>query len=160
MILWDFFLASEEEKKLQALLLDAYRWGVPSEGRTRSTRNASNKKKSSSSSTAKKSKSSEDDEEDKEEKEPKKKKRKVGPSKMHVLSPALANFLGADEMARTDVVKMLHHYIKENKLQNPQNKREILFDNKLQEVFKTKKTDYFKINKLISQHAKPADEVV
>jgi len=79
---------------------------------------------------------------------------------MHVLSPSLANFLGADEMTRTDVVKQLHHYIKEHNLQNPQNKREILFDTKLQEVFKTKKTDYFKINKLISQHAKPADEVI
>jgi upstream activation factor subunit UAF30 len=77
------------------------------------------------------------------------------------LSDALSEFLGGKNMIpRTEVVKDLHAYIKEHNLQNPANRRQIIFDDKLQSVFKVKTTDYFKINKLISKHVKPADEVV
>jgi len=77
-----------------------------------------------------------------------------------VLSPALADFLGESELPRTEVVKRIHAHIKDNNLQNPKNRRKIIFDTRLQEVFKCKTTDYFKINRLISKHVQSADEVV
>ena len=61
---------------------------------------------------------------------------------------------------RTEVVSDLHKYFKEHNLQDPKDGRRILFDEKLQEVFKCKTTDYFKLNKLLSSHVKPADQVV
>jgi chromatin remodeling complex protein RSC6 len=91
---------------------------------------------------------------------------------LQVLSPALADFLGADLLPRTEVVKRIHAHIKDNNLQNPKNKKKILLDSKLQEVFKCKTTDYFKMNRfsdiqlktylrrLIAKHVKSADEVV
>jgi len=43
-------------------------------------------------------------------------------------------------------------YIKEHNLQDPKNGRKIIFDDKLQQVFKKKTTDYFKMNALLSKH--------
>ena len=45
-------------------------------------------------------------------------------------------------------------YIKKNKLQNPENKREILADDKLQKVFGKKKVTMFEMNKHLAQHLK------
>jgi len=89
------------------------------------------------------------------------KRRKTGFSnKPSILSPALAEVLGESVMTRPEVVKRLHSYFKEHNLQNPNNKRQIIFDDKLREVFKCKATDYFKLNRLISMHVKAADEVL
>ena len=51
---------------------------------------------------------------------------------MQLLSPDLARFLGCSELPRTEVVKKIWEYVKENELQNPRDKREILLDEKLQ----------------------------
>lgn len=52
------------------------------------------------------------------------------------LSEALSSFLGKGKtMARTEIVRELWDYIKENKLQNPDNKREIILDDKMKAVF-------------------------
>jgi len=71
----------------------------------------------------------------KKEKDPNAPKRKpAGFAKPTKLSPALCDFLGVShdtEIARTDVTKMLTQYIKDNELQNPENKREIRMDKKL-----------------------------
>ena len=45
-------------------------------------------------------------------------------------------------------------YIKSNNLQNPENKREILADEKLQKVFGKDKVTMFEMNKYISAHVK------
>ena len=52
------------------------------------------------------------------------------------ISPELANFLGSGrQMARTEIVKAMWVYIKQNNLQNPTDKREILLDDKMKAVF-------------------------
>ena len=52
------------------------------------------------------------------------------------ISPELANFLGSGrQMARTEIVKAMWVYIKQNNLQNPTDKREILLDEKMKAVF-------------------------
>jgi upstream activation factor subunit UAF30 len=59
------------------------------------------------------------------------------------ISPKLASFLKqGNEMARTEIVKALWDYIKDNNLQNPENKREIILDDAMREVF-GKDTDRF-----------------
>jgi chromatin remodeling complex protein RSC6 len=52
------------------------------------------------------------------------------------------------------VVSKIWDYIKKNNLQNPQNKREIVADDKLQAVFGKKKVSMFEMNKHIAQHLK------
>lgn len=53
-------------------------------------------------------------------------------------------------MQRTEVTKQMWVYIKAHDLQNPNNKREILCDEKLEKLFKRKKVDMFKMTKLLS----------
>jgi upstream activation factor subunit UAF30 len=45
-------------------------------------------------------------------------------------------------------------YIKTHKLQNPQNKREINADGKLEKVFGKKSVTMFEMNKHLAQHLK------
>jgi upstream activation factor subunit UAF30 len=72
------------------------------------------------------------------------------------LSPELAEFLGkGEEMARTEVVKLLWNYIKENDLQNPDNKREIMLDDKMKEVFGVDTFTMFTMNKYVAAHIYP-----
>ena len=51
------------------------------------------------------------------------------------LSPELEAVVGKGPLPRTEVVKQLWVYIKKNNLQNPQNKRNILADDKLKAIF-------------------------
>lgn len=109
-----------------------------------------------------KKRKSTDGEEKQEEEEPKKKKKK-GTSRANKpknLSPALAEFLGETKMTRPDVVKKLHEYFKEHNLQNPKNKKQILLDEKLQQVFKRKTTDYFHLNTLLTKHLTDPGELI
>ena len=66
------------------------------------------------------------------------------------LSNELGEFLSCDVMPRTEVVKKIWDYIKENDLQNPDDRREIICDLQLQKVFKRKKITMFSMNKLLS----------
>ncbi|KAK1417479.1 hypothetical protein QVD17_26607 [Tagetes erecta] len=83
-----------------------------------------------------------------------------GFSKPCALSPQLQKFIGEPEMARTEVVKKIWAYIKENDLQNPKNKRKILCDEMLQEVFRVKSIDMFQMNKALTKHIWPIEEEV
>lgn len=66
---------------------------------------------------------------------------------------ALAAVVGADPLPRTELTKKLWDYIKSNNLQNPENKREILADEKLKAVFDGKdKVSMFEMTKLVSNH--------
>lgn len=57
-------------------------------------------------------------------------------------------------MARGEVVSKVWEYIKSNKLQNPDDGREILADEKLQKVFGKMKVNMLEMNKLLAQHLK------
>ena len=67
-------------------------------------------------------------------------------------SAELAAITGSGQIARSDVVSKMWEYIKKNNLQNPENKREILADDKLEKVFGTKKVTMFEMNKHLSRH--------
>ncbi len=68
-------------------------------------------------------------------------------------SPDLAAIVGSSPLPRTEVVSKVWDYIKANNLQNPQNKREILADAKLQAIFGGKsKVSMFEMNKHFAQH--------
>ncbi len=81
--------------------------------------------------------------------------KKPNPALMKPLQPsaALAAVVGSSPMPRTEVVSKVWEYIKANNLQNPENKREILADAKLQAVFAGKdKVSMFEMNKHFAQH--------
>jgi len=54
------------------------------------------------------------------------------------LAPQLAEFVGEDRMARGDITKKIWGYIKEKNLQDPSDRRKILCDEKLSDLFKKK----------------------
>ena len=68
------------------------------------------------------------------------------------LSPELAEVTGKKQMTRAEVVSAMWAYIKKNDLQNPENKREIMADEKLKPIFGKNKVTMFEMNKLISPH--------
>jgi len=71
------------------------------------------------------------------------------------LSSELEAVVGAGPLPRTEVVKKLWEYIKKNNLQNPQNKRNILADEKLKAIFGGKsEVTMFEMTKLVSAHLK------
>ena len=69
-------------------------------------------------------------------------------------SNELAAVVGSGAMSRGEVVSKVWAYIKENKLQNPKNGREILADEKLQKVFGKASVTMFEMNKHLAQHLK------
>ena len=68
-----------------------------------------------------------------------------------LLSPNMAAFVGQEEMPRTQVVKFLWKYIKENDLQDPSNRRKINLDEKLASLF-TPPLNMLNMNKQLSKH--------
>ena len=70
-------------------------------------------------------------------------------------SPELSAIVGTAPLPRPEVVSKVWEYIKKHKLQNPQNKREIMADEKLQAVFGGRnKVSMFEMNKHLSNHLK------
>ncbi len=69
-------------------------------------------------------------------------------------SEHLAKIVGSEPLPRSEVTKKVWDHIKKNKLQNPENKREIIADDKLQPIFGAKKLDMFKMTKAINGHLK------
>ena len=83
--------------------------------------------------------------------------KKPNPALAKPLQPSheLADVVGSTPLPRTEVVSKVWEYIKTHKLQNPQNKREIMADEKLQAVFGGKnKVSMFEMNKHLAQHLK------
>ncbi|XP_019054112.1 PREDICTED: upstream activation factor subunit spp27-like isoform X1 [Nelumbo nucifera] len=85
------------------------------------------------------------------------KKRGGGFTKLCTLSPQLKKFVGVPEMARTEVVKQLWVYIREKNLQDPNNKRNIMCDEKLRSLFGVDSINMFQMNKALSKHIGPLD---
>jgi chromatin remodeling complex protein RSC6 len=80
--------------------------------------------------------------------------KKVNPALMRPLQPSkeLAAVVGSAPLPRPEVVSKVWDYIKKNNLQNPQNKREINADGKLEKVFGKKSVTMFEMNKHLAQH--------
>ncbi len=69
------------------------------------------------------------------------------------LTADLEAVVGKGPMPRSEVVKALWIYIKKNDLQDPQNKRNIVADDKLKVVFGGKAVvNMFEMTKLVSKH--------
>ena len=82
--------------------------------------------------------------------------RKANPALMKPLQPSkeLAAVVGSGPLPRPEVVSKVWDYIKNNNLQNPQNKREIMADDKLEKVFGKKSVTMFEMNKHLAAHLK------
>ncbi len=75
-----------------------------------------------------------------------------GLAKPMKVSADLAAIVGAGPMPRTEVTKKLWAYIKENKLQDATNKRNINPDAKLAKVLGSETINMFQMTKLVSKH--------
>jgi chromatin remodeling complex protein RSC6 len=69
-------------------------------------------------------------------------------------SADLAAITGSAPLPRSEVVSKIWDHIRKNNLQNPQNKREIVADDKLRKVFGKDRATMFEMNKLLSNHLK------
>lgn len=67
-------------------------------------------------------------------------------------SKDLAEIVGDEPLPRTAVVSKMWDYIRKHELQNPEDKREILADDKLKVIFGKDKATMFELNKLLSSH--------
>jgi upstream activation factor subunit UAF30 len=56
------------------------------------------------------------------------------------------------QLSRPQVVKMLWDYIKAHELQDSSDKRYIICDENMQEVFKTDRVHMFTMNRILSNH--------
>ncbi|KAI2619445.1 SWIB-domain-containing protein [Hypomontagnella submonticulosa] len=74
------------------------------------------------------------------------------------LSYPLAELCGETQLSRPQVVKKLWEHIKGNQLQDPNDKRQIRCDERMQAVFKQARVDMFQMNKLVGNHLYPVDE--
>jgi upstream activation factor subunit UAF30 len=93
------------------------------------------------------------------EQEPEDKPKRVnGFAKPMKMSPELCKFLGVEatvEMARTDVTKAITQYVKAHSLQNPDNKRELILDDKLKSIIQPDNdttVTFFNLQKFMSKH--------
>ncbi len=69
-------------------------------------------------------------------------------------SPELAAIVGDKPLPRGEVVSKVWEHIKKNNLQNPQNKREIVADDKLKKIFGKDSCSMFEMNKHLAAHLK------
>ena len=67
-------------------------------------------------------------------------------------SKELAAITGSDPLPRSQVVSKVWDHIRKNNLQDPNNKREIVADDKLRAVFGKDRCSMFEMNKHLSRH--------
>ncbi|KAK1300399.1 hypothetical protein QJS10_CPB13g00455 [Acorus calamus] len=76
-----------------------------------------------------------------------------GITKPRPISPAMQELLGVSEIPRTQALKQIWAYIKEHNLQDPDNKRVIVCDEKLKKIFAGKeRVGFLEISGLINPH--------
>src|SRR5215212_5640348 len=82
--------------------------------------------------------------------------RKPNPALMKPVQPSkeLAAVVGSDPLPRPEMISRVWDYIRKNNLQNPENRREILADGKLEPIFGKKKVTMFEMNKHLAAHLK------
>jgi len=75
------------------------------------------------------------------------------------LSPALSNLLdGEVSLSRPQAVKRLWQYIRENDLQDPNDRRQIRCDERMRKVFKQDRVHMFTMTKILNQNLYTPDE--
>lgn len=79
-------------------------------------------------------------------------KKATGINKPQTLSDDLAEFMGKDEATRGEVTSAIWAYIKENDLQDPNDKRNICPDATLKPLIGSKKISMFKMTAALSKH--------
>ena len=67
-------------------------------------------------------------------------------------SEPLAAIVGPEPLPRGEVVRKVWEYIKSHNLQNPEDRREILADDKLKSIFDKNKVTMFEMNKHLAPH--------
>ncbi|KAF1002683.1 uncharacterized protein LOC141700498 [Apium graveolens] len=76
-----------------------------------------------------------------------------GITKPHPVSSEMQALVCVPEIARTQAIKVIWTYIKENNLQDPENKKIIICDEKLKKIFKgNERVSFLEIAGLISPH--------
>ncbi|XP_010437638.1 PREDICTED: protein TRI1-like [Camelina sativa] len=76
-----------------------------------------------------------------------------GIMKPRPVTQEMQDIVGVPEIPRTQALKRIWAYIKEHDLQDPQNKRDILCDEKLKKIFEGKeRVGFLEIAKLIGPH--------
>ena len=82
--------------------------------------------------------------------------RKANPALQKPLQPSneLAAVVGSDPLPRSEMVSRVWDYIKQHNLQNPENRREIVADDKLKPIFGKDKVTMFEMNRYLAQHLK------
>ena len=82
--------------------------------------------------------------------------RKAGGGLARPVQPSsdLAAITGSSPLPRSQVVSKVWDHIRKNNLQNPQNKRDIIADDKLRKVFGKDRCTMFEMNKQLSNHLK------
>ena len=80
--------------------------------------------------------------------------RKAGGGLARPVQPSadLAKITGSAPLPRSQVVSKMWDYIRSNKLQDPNNKREIVADDKLKKIFGKDRCSMFEMNKHLSRH--------
>lgn len=61
------------------------------------------------------------------------------------------------QLSRPQSVKRIWQYVRENDLQDPQDKRMIICDERLRPVFKSDKVHMFTMNKILNQNLYPIE---
>ncbi|WVO19965.1 uncharacterized protein IAS62_001255 [Cryptococcus decagattii] len=121
----------------------------------RSSRSARPTKK-----TRRKSQAHVDSEERNDDKNKDKEKKRGGAfNKELLLSGALADLVGTHSLSRPQVVKHIWAYVKERNLQDSNDKRYILCDDKLREIFHTDRLHMFTMNKILVNHLRDPDDI-
>ena len=67
-------------------------------------------------------------------------------------SKELAAVVGPASLPRTEAVSKVWDYIRSHNLQHPENRREILADEKLRKIFGKDKVTMFEMNKHLARH--------
>lgn len=82
-----------------------------------------------------------------------KKRAATGITMPRPVSPALQAVVGASEVPRTEAIKRLWAYIKQNNLQDPMDKKVIVCDQKLKALFAGReRVGFLEIAKLLNPH--------
>ncbi|BAT93364.1 hypothetical protein LR48_Vigan05g004700 [Vigna angularis] len=68
-------------------------------------------------------------------------------------TPEMAALVGAQQISRTQALKVIWAYIKANNLQDPEDKRTIICDEKLKKIFEERdRVGMLEVARLISPH--------
>lgn len=116
------------------------------------------KKKAARKKSAKKVKASDDSDLEGSDAEKPKRKAGGGFQKPFALSVPLQELTGQTQLSRPHVVKEIWKHIKEHDLQDPNDRRQIICDEKLQAIFKQSKVSMFGMNREIGHHLYPIEE--